>query len=82
MRECPDGVPPQHAGLDHLLASPGHRPRKSSRPPSPAAGRHRPTGNRPKNKLSKIFDRAYIELIWKFQQERYSDLHLKIRQNS
>ena len=24
-----------------------------------------------------IFDRAYLELIWKFQQERYSDLHLK-----
>ena len=24
----------------------------------------------------KIFDRAYLEPIWKFQRERYSDLHL------
>ena len=39
--------------------------------------RRRPTGSRPKNELPKIFDRAYLELIWKFQQERYSDLHLK-----
>ena len=39
--------------------------------------RRRPTGSRPKNELPKIFDRAYLEPIWKFQQERYSDLHLK-----
>ena len=39
--------------------------------------RRRPTGSRPKNELPKIFDRAYLESIWKFQQERYSDLHLK-----
>jgi serine/threonine-protein phosphatase 6 regulatory ankyrin repeat subunit B len=38
--------------------------------------RRRPTGSRPKNELPKIFDRAYLEPIWKFQQERYSDLHL------
>ena len=24
-----------------------------------------------------LFDRAYLELIWKIQQVRYSDLHLK-----
>ena len=39
--------------------------------------RRRPTGSRPKNELPKIFDRAYLEPIWKFQQERYSDLYLK-----
>jgi len=36
-----------------------------------------PPANRPPTFLPKIFDRAYLELIWKFQQERYSDLHLK-----
>ena len=41
------------------------------------ARRSRPTGSRTKNELPKIFDRAYLEPIWQFQQERYSDLHLK-----
>ena len=36
-----------------------------------------PPANRPPTYLPKIFDRAYLEPIWKFQQERYSDLHLK-----
>ena len=36
-----------------------------------------PPANRPPTYLPKIFDRAYLELIWKFQQERYSNLHLK-----
>jgi ankyrin repeat protein len=36
-----------------------------------------PPGERPPSYLPKIFDRAYLEPIWKFQQERYSDLHLK-----
>ena len=36
-----------------------------------------PPANRPPTYLPKIFDRAYVELIWKFQQERYSDLHLE-----
>ena len=38
---------------------------------------HSPPANRPPTYLPKIFDRAYLEPIWKFQQERYSDLHLK-----
>jgi ankyrin repeat protein len=36
-----------------------------------------PPGERPPSYLPKIFDRAYLEPIWKFQRERYSDLHLK-----
>ena len=36
-----------------------------------------PPGERPPSYLPKIFDRVYLEPIWKFQQERYSDLHLK-----
>jgi ankyrin repeat protein len=36
-----------------------------------------PPANRPPTYLPKIFDRAYLELIWKFQRERYSDLHLQ-----
>ena len=36
-----------------------------------------PPGERPPSYLPKIFDRAYLEPTWKFQRERYSDLHLK-----
>ena len=35
-----------------------------------------PPANRPPTYLPMIFDRAYLELIWKLQRERYSDLHL------
>ena len=35
-----------------------------------------PPANRPPTYLPKIFDRAYLEPIWKLQRERYSDLHL------
>jgi ankyrin repeat protein len=36
-----------------------------------------PPGERPPMYLRKIFDRAYLEPIWKFQRERYSDVYLK-----
>jgi ankyrin repeat protein len=36
-----------------------------------------PPGERPPSYLPKIFDRAYLEPIWKFQRERFTDLHLK-----
>jgi ankyrin repeat protein len=36
-----------------------------------------PPANRPPTFLPKIFDRMYLEPIWKFTRERFSDLHLK-----
>ena len=34
-------------------------------------------GSRPAPCLPRIYKRDYLQIIWEFQRERYSDLHLK-----
>ena len=42
-----------------------------------AALQTRRSPRRPKSYLPMIFNREYLELIWEFARERYSDLHMK-----
>ena len=39
--------------------------------------RRRPGGSRPAPCLPRIYKRDYLQVIWEFQRERYSDLYLK-----